>query len=354
MLQSYETPRPDQLVDPYLTEVFYPGVQLTCGAVADIALTGSLSIPDHFTLCGGIQATGVHCGCTPPDPAGACSVCSTPLSEESRAHHVGFSAPLDVVSCGLVELMGDLFDNGNGMVEHGVEQAGFTADAICNLYQYAGYLCGCNDSVFTYWGAETLPKQKAGIWIQRVTAILSLVGSFAIIFDIVKLQKFKTNMYHQIMLCLSLCDSISSLAWGLGPLPTANVTESLGIEIYPYIPDDSILGFYGSHGVRIPQESRNTIPMLFRPLNNRSLDRCNMQGAGVHAASRIYIDSLVQCSIIILFQAIVYQWVERKQLHFAISNYLSRVSSNSLHCFSLRGFAIHHFYTNSMLDGILQ
>jgi hypothetical protein len=70
---------------------------------------------------------------------------------------------------------------------------------------------GCND------GAAGM--QKAAVWTQRVTSVLSLFGSIAIIVDIFAARKTRLRKLHyQIMLGLCLSGVLSSIALGVGTI----------------------------------------------------------------------------------------------------------------------------------------
>lgn len=63
--------------------------------------------------------------------------------------------------------------------------------------------------------------QKAAVWVQRSTAILSLIGSIAILVDtFTTKQRANRGMYYQIMLSLSISDKLILIdCLGVGPAP---------------------------------------------------------------------------------------------------------------------------------------
>jgi hypothetical protein len=129
---------------------------------------------------------------------------------------------------------------------------GGLVDFECRLFQYGGFLCGCNDGLFTYWGAETIQMQRTAVWTQRATAALSCFGSIAILVNIFAKNKdgnnAKRGVYYQLMIGLSICDVLSSIAWGLGPLPVkSDIFPALGIDP-DLVPERETAEFYGSHG----------------------------------------------------------------------------------------------------------
>jgi hypothetical protein len=120
----------------------------------------------------------------------------------------------------------------------------------CRFSKSIGYLCGCNNGVFTYWGADTLAKQIAVQWIQRSAAILSLCESFAILIRIFTIKRSTQSCMHfQIMFALSCADMLSSISWGLGSLPTNYDFNSLfGIDLEVFGDKVDALQFFGCYG----------------------------------------------------------------------------------------------------------
>jgi hypothetical protein len=240
-----EVPYPKKRLDESLTQFFMGDMKLSCGILADIATTWSAEDPDHIAVCGGLQGLGTHCGCSLPKHP-ACEACPDPLPRESFDLTVSDVAPYDLLSCGLLTSAGLFVDDG-ARLPFGSD--GEWIDFECRRFQYLGFFCGCNNGLFTYWGADTLEMQKAAVWAQRTTAVLSLIGSIAILVDICTTKQRKNRgMYYQIMLGLSISDILSSIAWGLGPLPTnPDLAAVVGID-QSLFHEEIDTPFYGSAG----------------------------------------------------------------------------------------------------------
>eukprot|EP00956_Cyclotella_meneghiniana_P046042 scaffold396303_cov63-Cyclotella_meneghiniana.AAC.1 len=87
----------------------------------------------------------------------------------------------------------------------------------CRLAQSVNYICGCEGT--GYAGANTETKQKMLVWMPRVSAILSIMGSLFIIFNILRSGRRK-ELYMQIMIFMSMFDIIGSAAYSFTTLPT--------------------------------------------------------------------------------------------------------------------------------------
>lgn len=241
--QSYDVPFPDHRIDSYLTALFLgDDIELSCGVLADLAQVWSASWPEHASLCKALQGLGTQCGCTLPEEP-SCTMCSDPLPQEMLERTLSDVPPYNTLSCGLAENAFMFMADGD-VIPLG-EQADFL-EFECRTMKTMGYLCGCNDGVFAYWGADSRPKQYAAVWMQRVTAILSLVGSIAILVDIFKAKRLSKSAYHQIVFCLSFFDILSSISWGLGPLPTSE-SAAVDKKLLQFANSDTS-AFVGSYG----------------------------------------------------------------------------------------------------------
>lgn len=99
----------------------------------------------------------------------------------------------------------------------------------CQLAQMMNYICGCEGP--GYGGASTIAKRKVLVWLPRVMAFLSLLGSSFIIFDAARTQEKRETTFHQLMIILSIFDIFGSLGY---------LFTSLPIPVEDYI--------YGSYG----------------------------------------------------------------------------------------------------------
>jgi hypothetical protein len=86
----------------------------------------------------------------------------------------------------------------------------------CQWHQLRGHWCGCKES-------EIVRRLRTLVWMPRVSAILSFLGSIFIVFDITK--KRNKTAQHQLLLCLSTVDCISSIAWAMSSLPVPEYDE---------------------------------------------------------------------------------------------------------------------------------
>lgn len=239
--KTYQVPFPERRLGTHLTALFLGDMQVSCGVLAELAQVWSESLPQEAFVCKALQGVGTECGCAMPEQPN-CEICAHPVLQELLDHTVTDVAPYDTITCGLVEKIALFLDDGE-IVPLGEDLVPYE----CRIFRYAGYLCGCNNGLFSYWGADTRTKQNATIWTQRACALLSLIGSIAIILDIARSKKLSTKPYHQIILCLSFFDILSSISWGLGPLPTSSLTSARGIDVTAIVGEEDLV-FAGSHG----------------------------------------------------------------------------------------------------------
>ena len=90
-------------------------------------------------------------------------------------------------------------------------------DPNCQLALNFNYICDCEGP--GYAGANTDAKKRALVWVPRVSAILSFLGSSAIIIDVVRDKKKKHRLYGQLMATMSVFDLMGSAAYSLTTLP---------------------------------------------------------------------------------------------------------------------------------------
>lgn len=88
---------------------------------------------------------------------------------------------------------------------------------ICQLAQMLNYICGCKGP--GYGGASTSIKKRILVWLPRVMAILSFLGSSFVIYDTTKTREMRQKTYHQMLATLSIFDLLGSAAYALTSLP---------------------------------------------------------------------------------------------------------------------------------------
>lgn len=94
------------------------------------------------------------------------------------------------------------------------------------------YVCGCSGE--GYLGADSLAKQKTLVWLPRVSAMLSMLGSLFIIYDTTKSQAKRKKVMNQLLCGLSIFDIFGALGYVFTTLP---------------IPKDHVYGpIYGANG----------------------------------------------------------------------------------------------------------
>jgi len=103
----------------------------------------------------------------------------------------------------------------------------FQADSlVCPYVQEDGYVCGCNED-------ELLFRRRLLNWLPRTAAILSLFGSSFIIWDIWKnKQGEQRTVQAYLLVCMSIIDIMSSLAWSFSASAVQEVHHSAGFYIY--------------------------------------------------------------------------------------------------------------------------
>ncbi|KAL7545981.1 hypothetical protein ACHAWF_009330, partial [Thalassiosira exigua] len=91
----------------------------------------------------------------------------------------------------------------------------------CKLAQLQNYICGCKG--LWYAGANTQPKRNALVWVPRVTAILSGLGSSFVLFDVMRARRNWDSLFHQLMVQMALFDIIGSAAFAFTSLPIPSI-----------------------------------------------------------------------------------------------------------------------------------
>ncbi|KAL3776736.1 hypothetical protein HJC23_005397 [Cyclotella cryptica] len=98
----------------------------------------------------------------------------------------------------------------------------------CRLVQSMNYICGCNGT--GYAGANTHTKQVVLVWLPRVAAFLSMVGSLFIIYDTLRTRQKRNKLRSQLLSTLSFFDILGSGAYALTTLPTPESDHLFGAQ----------------------------------------------------------------------------------------------------------------------------
>lgn len=94
----------------------------------------------------------------------------------------------------------------------------YSEDSVnCRLAQSYNYVCGCEGT--GYAGADTNAKPAALVWLPRVMAILSIMGSSFLIYDIMRVRTRRSKLLYQLLVTLSIFDIVGSIAYAFTSLP---------------------------------------------------------------------------------------------------------------------------------------
>mmetsp|Transcript_148 Transcript_148/g.181 ORF Transcript_148/g.181 Transcript_148/m.181 type:complete len:948 (-) Transcript_148:263-3106(-) len=96
----------------------------------------------------------------------------------------------------------------------------------CKIAQSMNYICGCVGT--GYAGADMEAEQKTLVWLPRVAAILSILGSLFIIVDTRRSQLKRSKLINKILCAISVFDFIGSSAMALTSLPIPKETYIYG------------------------------------------------------------------------------------------------------------------------------
>lgn len=88
----------------------------------------------------------------------------------------------------------------------------------CRLAEISQHICGCSGTY--YAGANSQAKRTALVWVPRFMAILSIIGSSIIIFDILHHRQRRAKVFGQLMVLFSSFDLLASISYSLTSLPT--------------------------------------------------------------------------------------------------------------------------------------
>lgn len=92
-------------------------------------------------------------------------------------------------------------------------------DPTCETARLFNHICGCSDSA-GYAGAHTKNKQLALVWLPRVSAMLSLLGSLIMMIDVLSNKLTRKKVLGELIVALSAFDIVGSLAYAFTTLPT--------------------------------------------------------------------------------------------------------------------------------------
>ncbi|KAL3779349.1 hypothetical protein HJC23_007479 [Cyclotella cryptica] len=95
----------------------------------------------------------------------------------------------------------------------------YSEDSVnCKLSQSFNHICGCTGT--EYAGANSTAKQAALVWLPRVMAVLSIMGSCFIIYDTTRVRERRSKLLYQLLITLSIFDILGSIAYAFTSLPT--------------------------------------------------------------------------------------------------------------------------------------
>jgi hypothetical protein len=163
-----------------------------------------LSASDAY--CGGLQSFGPYCGC--PVPPGACSLCpngeAVPFPDKKANLLESFQGfPPGLFGEVAAELTCAEFASILALPPPSSLGFGVEPGLACFVGQYFSGECGCSVGI----------KAKVILWLYRISATLSLIGSILIIHEFFSRSPDHRSTYHHLMLAISCYDVISSIAY---------------------------------------------------------------------------------------------------------------------------------------------
>jgi hypothetical protein len=201
---------------PWLSGAFQ-GVSPTCGLVE--AFASSLSSGDKS--CYALQATSTYCGC--PALEDHCVYCKGEALDEAYK---------DIE----IPFMGDpqLGVTGTCKMLYLTQYQLRSESRECYYANNVLFHCGCNNGVFPLGGASSIREQAFLVWVQRLSAIIALSGSFAILVFVLYNAERRQGMYHQFMTLIALFDLNTALVLLIGPaaIPVINKETGLPSGVY--------------------------------------------------------------------------------------------------------------------------
>lgn len=191
-------------------------IEPTCGTI-DRAV---VLLDEKDILCRSAQTNAKLCGCT-SIPETSCSLCElgdTPANPYGQYQWV-FGSLSETLQTDIEVSEGTYScEAGDSFLSAIYDRD----DEFCYFNQLVrGSACGCSHG--------GLHKKVVALeWTQRCSGILSLIGSLAIILLVLtKKAKDRWNTYNQIVLCISVFDALSSVAYIFG---TALTPTEIGIH----------------------------------------------------------------------------------------------------------------------------
>jgi hypothetical protein len=213
----------DRTVRWWKNSTIFAGDVPTCGLIQAFAATLSSNDP----TCSYLQeTTSVYCGC--PALPNYCRFCGgKPLTQEYKDQELPFLTNTELGIQGTCELYYE-------------KQYRISEDAsVCQgEIPWRVYHCGCDNGVLRYFGAQSVSDQIAFVWIQRSSAILSLLGSVSILYYALCSKQRRCLVYHQFMALVAAFDLNTSIVLLIGPLAINRWDNSIGLS----------WGIYGAMG----------------------------------------------------------------------------------------------------------
>ena len=176
---------------------------------------------DGAKTCRLLQQARSYCDCPQSSSSvdGVCEVCQTELDNPQM--DVGH-LPTWLNEEGITSTKGT-----TGIVEtcEFVLESSYGVGRIdwpsCLDLSAKGTHCGCNLGDYTFYGNNTVPKARTLVAVTHLSAILSLLGSAAILTDILRNKSKRKRVYHRIMLGMVFFDVCTGLGfiWGTLPVP---------------------------------------------------------------------------------------------------------------------------------------
>ena len=226
-----DVPFPDKVIPFVNGSAFFGGfpINVTCALYESYVKT--LSEDDE--MCPLAQGISSYCGC--PAVENHCDFCKNgqPVPESFKSKHLNFltksfegdeNADLILPTCEFAETI--------------TFQVPPTSDAC--LIQKRSWLCGChNNGESDFAGAQTYTQKVLYLWAPRISAIISLVGSAAIAYDILTSKAKRSHTYCRLVLGVVFFDVVTSIGFSVSALPM------------PREVDGDLLGAMGAMGTML-------------------------------------------------------------------------------------------------------
>ena len=158
--------------------------------------------------CAEVQVAAGPCGCPPLPQDEGCAFCpnddATGITKPDQLLEIAIEVVGFAPTCAQADLI--------------LSQI-YAFDSLCSVAIDVNYLCGCGGGQRKYVGADTIRRYRALVWVPRVSAFLSIMGSLFIIWDALRDKIKRKSVYHTLMVAMSVFDIFGSTAWGLSSLP---------------------------------------------------------------------------------------------------------------------------------------